>query len=131
MEKTENQRIQFLQLYAMILADGIVDQKEIETLYRIGKEDYGIDPKDINVFLVEAGNTQNVPGDPKQRIQLLYEMALIAWADGHVDENERALLRRYALHYEVKEEHVDELVNIILEQAENNVPTEVFIKNNF
>jgi len=50
----------------------------------------------------------------------LYEMALIAWADGELEESERNMLRRYASMYGVNDESIDELVDFLLEKACNN-----------
>ena len=38
----EGRQLQFLELYRMVLADGIAHPKEMETLYRIGVENYGL-----------------------------------------------------------------------------------------
>lgn len=47
-------KARFLSLYSMILADGIIDAREMETLYRIGREEYGISQKEIDLALKKA-----------------------------------------------------------------------------
>lgn len=42
----ERQKSHFLSLYCMILADGIIDAKEMETLYEIASRNYGLTPED-------------------------------------------------------------------------------------
>lgn len=114
----------FLNLYCMIVADGIVDPKELETIYRIGRENYGLSEDEINKAVVGAGTTYVVPDSPEERIRLLYEMAIIAWADGKIEDSERKMLRDYALRYGVIEENVIAFIDYLLEKAHNNMNVE-------
>lgn len=118
----------FLDLYCMIMADGIVHPKELETLYRIGIETYGLTQDEITQSVVSAGKTMVIPESPEKRIGLLYEMALVAWADGELEESERKLLKRYALLYGVENDKVDDLVEYLLDKAKDNVKEEEIIK---
>lgn len=118
----------FLDLYCMVMADGIVHPKELETLYRIGIDIYGLTQDEITQSIVSAGKTMVIPKTLEEKMSLLYEMALVAWADGELEESERKLLKRYALLYGVEENHVDELVEYLLEKAKNNVKEEDIIK---
>lgn len=128
MDKTEQQKSLFLNLYCMILADGNVDARELETLYRIGRENYGLSDEAINKAVMSAGTTFFVPEDIEARLHILYEMALIAWADGNVDDKEKELLRRYALRYEVEEDQVDDFIEVLLDNAKSNVAVNDFLK---
>lgn len=118
----------FLDLYCMIMADGIVHPKELETLYRIGIETYGLTQDEITQSVVSAGKTMVIPESPEEKIGLLYEMALVAWADGEIEESERKLLKRYAILYGVDNDKVDDLVEYLLDKAEDNVKEEDIIK---
>lgn len=121
--------MQFLDLYCMVMADGIVHPKEMETLYRIGLKNYGLTENEINESIKSAGvPTSIIPELPEERIAVLYEMALIAWADDELEESERNMLRRYALLYGVNEEKVDELVDILLDKAHGNADEQEVIK---
>lgn len=124
MEMNQKQKAHFLDLYCMVLADGVVHPKELETLYRIGTETYGLTTEEIAKNVVSAGKTGVVPQLPEEKISLLYEMSLIAYADGEIDETERNMLRRYALHYGIGQEQVDELVEFLLEKAKENASEE-------
>jgi len=128
MEKNAKEKMHFLDLYCMVLADGIVHPKELETLYRIGIETYGLTREEIVRSVVSAGKVRVTPESSKRRLGLLYEMALLAWADGELEESERSLLRRYALLYGVEEDKVDELVEYLLDRARENVSEEKIIK---
>ena len=44
----------FIALYCMVLADGIIDARELEVLYRIGRDTYGIPAEEINNAIRES-----------------------------------------------------------------------------
>lgn len=128
MEINSKKKMQFLNLYHMVMADGIVHPNEMKTLYRIGLENYGLTEKEIDENIKSAGVSTIIPELPEERIAVLYEMALIAWADGELEESERYLLRRYALRYGVNEENIDELVDFLLDKAKNDTDEQEVIK---
>ena len=128
MEISAKKKLQFLDLYCMVMADGIVHPKEMETLYRIGLEQYGLSEEEINEGVKSAGVSSVIPELPEERISVLYEMAVIAWADGELEDSERNMLRRYASMYGVNEESIDELVDFLLDQAKKNVDEKDVIK---
>ena len=117
-------QLHFLNLYCMVIADGIVDPKELETIYRIGRENYGLSEEDINKAVVGAGTTYVIPDSPEERVRILYEMAIIAWADGKIEDSERKMLHDYALRYGVVESSVVAFVDYLLDKAYNNVSEE-------
>jgi len=119
-QELSKKKLQFLDLYCMVLADGIVHPKEIETLYKIGLDNYGLTEDEITEGVKSAGVSSVIPELPEEKIAILYEMALIAWSDGELEESERNMLRRYASMYGVNDESVDELVDFLLEKAHNN-----------
>ena len=120
-------RLHFLNLYCMVIADGIVDPKELETIYRIGRENYGLSEEEINNAVIGAGTTYVIPESTEERIRILYEMAIIAWADGKIEDSERKMLHDYALRYGVVEESVMAFIDYLLEKAHNNISIEDII----
>ncbi len=109
-------------LYCMILADGIIDVKELEVLYKIGVENYGLTPEQISEAVREAGTSYEFPEKIEDRISLLYELALIAWADGRIEQSERDMIESYALKMGFMEENVNGIIDFLLEQARANIP---------
>lgn len=128
METNSKKKIQFLDLYCMVMADGIVHPKEMETLYRIGLKNYGLTENEIDESIKSAGVSSVIPELPEEKIAVLYEMALIAWADGELEESERNMLRRYAILYGVNAASIDGLVDFLLNKAKNNVDEQEVIK---
>lgn len=121
MEIDSQKKMQFLDLYSMVMADGIIHPKEMETLYRIGLENYELTENEINEWVKSAGISTVIPDLPEERIAVLYEMAIIAWADGVLEDSERNMLRRYAAKYGVNDHSIDELVDFLLKKARENV----------
>lgn len=109
----------------MVVADGVIDARELETLYRIGRENYNLTPEEISHAITEAGTTYPMPANLKDQVNMLYEMAIIAWADGIIEDSEKNLLKSYALKMGFKEENVDEIVGFLLERAADNRPFEM------
>ena len=128
MEIDSRKKLQFLDLYCMVMADGIVHPREMESLYRIGLENYGLTEDEITEGVKSAGVSTVIPELLEERIAVLYEMALIAWADGELEESERNMLRRYAAMYGVNEENIDELVDFLLDKAHANADEKEVIK---
>ena len=114
---------QFLNLYGMMMADGIMHPNELAELYRIGMEHFGLTPAEINETVKDGGyNTEVVvPESPADRLQLLYDMAVIAWADGEIQSDEKELLKRYAKEYGMDETLIEQFVDYLLEQVKDKV----------
>ena len=111
----------FLSLYCMVMADGVVEAKELETLYRIGREIYHLTPEEINKNVVAAGTSFIAPDRLEDRISILYEMAEIAWADGKIDETEKSLLARYAVRLGFLSKNANDIAEFMLQQVKDGV----------
>ena len=124
----DNLKSRFLSLYCMVMADGVVEAKELETLYRIGQENYYLTPEEINQTVVSAGSSFVAPDNMAERIGILYEMAEIAWADGRIDDTERSLVARYAVRLGFKEENAENIMKFMFQQVKDKVGKEETIK---
>lgn len=118
----------FLSLYCMILADGIIDAKELEMLYKIGTDSYGLTPAEITQTVRDAGSSFVVPQMLSDKITLLYEMAQIAWADGTIDPEEVNLLRKYTLKMGFDEANINGIVDLLLDSVKNDIPVKAIIE---
>lgn len=105
----------------MVMADGIVEAKELETLYRIGRENYNLTAEEINKNVVSAGTSFVAPDKMEDRVSILYEMAEIAWADGKIDETEKSLLARYAIRLGFKEENAIGISDYMLQKVKDGI----------
>lgn len=105
----------------MVIADGIVEAKELETLYRIGRDNYHLTEEEINKYVFSAGTSFVAPNKIEERISILYEMAEIAWADGKIEETEKALIIRYAIRLGFKEENAEGICEYMLQQVKDGI----------
>lgn len=120
-------KARFLSLYCMILADGVIDNRELDTLYRIGIENYGLSPEEITQSVREAGTSFIIPVRLEDKVQLLYELAMIAWADEVLEDSEIQLIRNYALRMGFEPENVPEITQYLLDKAHENAPSATVI----
>ncbi|NCP85132.1 MAG: TerB family tellurite resistance protein [Bacteroidetes bacterium] len=116
----ENFKKLFLELYQMILSDSEVHPQELELLYLLGK-DKGISEQEIQAAVFSPNNlfsSESLSDDEK--INYLYNMAQIAWADGKLDDREKEALHNTCKRLGFTEEYVSEISDFLLAQAENN-----------
>ncbi|MGM9724413.1 MAG: TerB family tellurite resistance protein [Prevotella sp.] len=124
----EKLKSRFLGLYCMILADGVIDSRELETVYRIGRETYGLTEDEILTAIRDSGTSYELPVIINEKIELLYQLGEIAWADGRIEESEKDIMRKYALQMDFDSANIDAIVDYILDKVEHKVPLSEVIK---
>ena len=112
----------------MILADGVIDSRELETVYRIGRETYGLTEDEILTAIRDSGTSYELPVILNEKIELLYQLGEIAWADGRIEESEKDIMRKYALQMDFDSANIDAIVDYILDKVEHKVPLSEVIK---
>ncbi len=118
---------QFLSLYCMVLADGVIDARELETLYKIGTEQYGLTQSEITATVRDAGSSFIMPTTLDGKIRFLFNMAQIAYADGEIDATERELLKRYIIKMDFAEENVDGIADFLLQSVKDGITVDRII----
>ncbi|KAA6312002.1 DnaJ-like protein DjlA [termite gut metagenome] len=115
----ENHKKLFLELYQMILSDTEVHPKELEMLYQIGKEK-GVSKDEIQNAIFSPNSlfsSHSLNNDEK--INYLYNLARMAWADEKLDETEKETLRNTCKRFGFAEEYIVEISEFLFEQAQN------------
>lgn len=111
----------FMNLLQVALADGKIDQTEMETLHRIGRKmsltDHEIDD------LIEATNksTYNPPHEFFKRFEQVYDIVKIILADNIIDENEMHLANVFA----AKSGFVESEIPYLLEMLINGIKQDI------
>lgn len=118
---------QFLSLYCMILADGIIDARELETFYRIGTEQYGLSQEEINATIRSAGTSFTLPTTLEGKVRFLYNMIQIAYADGQIDSTEISLLKRYMAKMDFDETNFDGIIDYLSTAVKNGIKEDELI----
>jgi uncharacterized tellurite resistance protein B-like protein len=117
----ENLKQHFLGIYQMIISDAEVHPKELELLYKIGKEK-GVSEQEIHTTLVTPNSLLSLESlSDDEKIEYLYDLARMAWADGRLDDNERVSITQSCKRLGFQEQHVADIVDFLLEQAKSNI----------
>lgn len=114
----------FLSLYGMVVADGLISAKELETVYNLGRTVYGLTEEEINKYIVSADVSYVMPETFEEKIRVLYQLTMVAWADNKIDDSERDLLKRHCIMYQFQEENVDSIIDFLVERVKNGVKFE-------
>lgn len=117
----------FVRLYQMALIDDNFDVLELQMLYHLAEE-RGI-PKDEldKLFLNPTDHTTNIPIDLNTRIEYLYDLTRIIWADGHIDNDEKNTLKKYCKKFEFLDENIDELSDYLIDCVQKGISKEEII----
>lgn len=115
----------------MVIADGLISAKELETVYNLGRNVYNLSEEEINKYIVSADVSYVEPETLEDKVRVLYQLATIAWADKNIDPNERDLLKRYVILYQFEEENIDSIVEFLLERVKNDCSIESVLSEIF
>lgn len=105
-------------LLALAKADGHMHEKEVELLFRIAKG-YGLKQRQVEE-LMESNEKFKVivPDNHHDKMNLLYDLILMVYADGVVDEHEIAFCEEAVMRFGMKKE----LVTWLIDQFEKGTP---------
>ncbi len=109
----------FFNLYVLALSDGCLDLSELQTLYDIGVR-YGISPDQISQLVMTANIAQNAPKTISEKVEYLYDLVRMAWADGKIAPEERNIIKKCVIRYGFLEENAEGIVNYFIESVKNN-----------
>lgn len=109
----------FFNLYCLALSDGYLDFKELQTLYDIGVE-RGITPEQINQWVLTANIAPKVPETLSEKVECLYDLTRMAWADGKIAQEERGIIKKCVIRYGFLEENATGIVEYFIESVKEN-----------
>lgn len=111
----------FLRLYQMALADDNFDVLELQMLYLFADE-RGIPKEELDkLFLNPINSDLSIPIDLNTRIEYLYDLTRIIWADGQITIDEMNTLKKYCKKFEFLEENIDELANYLIDCVQKEI----------
>lgn len=116
----------FLRLYQMAFSDDNFDVLELQMLYTFAEE-RGISKEQLNQILLTPINDISIPESLEKRVEYLYDLSLMIWADGVVTEDERNTLKKYCKRFEFLDENIEDLVGYLLKCAKEGVKKETII----
>lgn len=116
---SETLKSHFLRLYQMAICDDNFSKLELKMLYRFAEE-RGVTAKNLDEILLNPVDTKNaLPQTLEDKIDYLYDLVLMIWADDRVDDNERSALEKYIKLFGFVEENVSAIANYLLEAVKS------------
>lgn len=109
----------FFNLYCLALSDGYLDFKELQTLYDIGVE-HGITPEQINQLVLTANIAPKVPKAIAEKVECLYDLTRMAWADGKIAQEEHDIIKKCVIRYGFLPENATGIVDYFIESVKEN-----------
>lgn len=117
----------FIRLYQMALSDGDFDILELQMLYQFAEE-RGIPRDELDkLFLSPTNLDAQIPRDITTRIEYLYDLTCMIWADGKVTEDELNTLKKYCKKFEFLEENINEIAEYFIKAVKEGVKKEEII----
>ncbi len=116
----------FLRLYQIAFTDDNFDVLELQMLYKFAEE-RGISRDQLNDILLHPSQDSIIPKSLEGKIEYLYDLALMIWADGIVTDDEVNTLRKYCLKFDFEKENVKDICEFLLENAKANIPLKELI----
>ena len=118
----------FLRLYQIAFSDDNFDVLEMQMLYKFAEE-RGFSKEQLNEVLLNPFHDSSIPESLEKRVEYLYDLAVMIWADKKVTEDEYITLKKYCRKFEFLEDNIKELADYLLDSAKKDIPKEEIIKN--
>ena len=125
-EITVELKSHFLRLYQMAFSDDNFDLLELQMLYRFAEE-RGVSKNDLEKFLLEPSHNSTIPEKFEKKIEYLYDLAIMIWADNVATDDEINTLKKYCLKFGFLEENISNLSQFLLEKAKEKISKEDLI----
>lgn len=111
----------FLNLYMIALSDNNFDEKELETILKIGEEK-GISKEEFEKIIINPTSVIiQIPTDFISKINLLYDFARVIWSDGKIEEDEKNSFMKYCTKFGFDVEESEELFEWLIGFAKKNL----------
>ena len=111
----------FLRLYQMALTDDNFNVLEMQMLYHFADE-RGIPKEELEkLFVNPISHESEIPTDLNTRIEYLYDLTRIIWADGKITNDEMNTLKKYCKKFDFLEENIDDLASYLIECVKTGV----------
>lgn len=117
----------FLRLYQIALSDDNFDILELQMLYKFAHE-RGVSKEQLNEILLSPSQELSIPENLNEKMEYLYDLSLMIWADDVATEDEINTLKKYCLKFNFLEENIDNICEFLLENAKEKISKQALIK---
>ncbi|WP_339919590.1 hypothetical protein [uncultured Flavobacterium sp.] len=105
----------------MALTDDNFDILELQMLYHLAEE-RGIPREELDkLFLNPVNQEADIPEDLNIRIEYLYDLTRIMWADRKITDDELNTLKKYCKKFEFLDENIDELSSYLIDCVQKGI----------
>ena len=105
----------------MALSDDLFDVLELQMLYHFADE-RGIPKEELDKLFQNSVSTELiVPEALNTKIEYLYDLTRIIWADGKITDDELNMLRKYCRKFDFVEENINDLSDYLIDCVQNNI----------
>ncbi|KAB1158652.1 hypothetical protein F7018_08520 [Tenacibaculum aiptasiae] len=122
-ELTTELKSHFLRLYQMAFSDDNFDVLEMQMLYKFAEE-RKISKQELDNILLSPYHESTIPETLELKIEYLYDLAVMIWADEIVTDDEINTLKKYCVKFGFLEENVTELSEFLINNAKRNIDKE-------
>jgi hypothetical protein len=99
----------------MAICDDDFSALELKMLYKCAEE-RGIPSKNLDEILLNPINLKSlVPQTIEEKVDYLYDLTVMIWADGIVSPNEYIAMQKYVLMFGFVEENAPSIVDYLIE----------------
>jgi uncharacterized tellurite resistance protein B-like protein len=124
---TTELKVHFLRLYQMAFTDDNFNILELQMLYHFAEE-RGIPKEELDkLFLNPVSHEIIIPTDLNTRIEYLYDLTRIIWADGKITDDEMNTLRKYCRKFEFLDENIEDLSNYLIDCVQKGIQKQEII----
>lgn len=103
----------------MAICDDDFSPLELKMLYK-SAEERGISSKNLDEILLNPINSKSlIPETIDEKVEYLYDLTVMIWADGIVSENEYSALKKYVGMFNFLEENVQDIADYFIEAVKN------------
>ena len=118
----------FLRLYQIAFSDDNFDVLEMKMLYQFAQE-RGLTKDQLNNILLNPSHDSSLPESLELKVEYLYDLAVMIWADEKITDDEYITLKKYCKKFGFLDENINPLADYLLDCAKNNLTKDEIIKN--
>lgn len=126
-KKKKRARGHLKNLLAVAASDGTFDGMEVDYLLAMAQR-YKISEEELKTIKDNPDNfSYEPPVDDRERFSHLHHLVSMMLIDGEVHDKEKEICKRFAKSLGLKEEFVEDFIDVLNDDPQREIPTEVII----
>jgi hypothetical protein len=118
----------FINLIQVSKTDGKISPEELGLLYKEGVKFGLTDPEIEKLIDSESNHVYHAPYSLQDKFEHMYNVAVMILADEVITENEKKLLKRFAIEAGFQDKAIDDLIEVLFEGIEKNETEEAILE---